>query len=119
MSVLVVDDDPFIREVIAEILQDEGYTVTQTANGEEALSYLQQQTEPPCVILLDLMMPKMNGWEFRAAQRQNPALADIPVFTISAHADLLTAASQLDASEHFPKPIDIDRLLVAIQRYCT
>jgi two-component system, chemotaxis family, chemotaxis protein CheY len=118
MGVLVVDDDPFIREVIVELLQDEGYTVAQTANGEEALSYLQQQQVYPCVILLDLMMPKMNGWEFRAAQRQDPALAAIPVITISAHADLLTAASQLDVAGHFPKPIDMDRLLAAIQRYC-
>lgn len=118
MGVLVVDDDPFIREVIAELLQDEGYTVVQTANGEEALNYLQQQTHPPCVILLDLMMPKMNGWEFRAAQRQDPTLAAIPVITISAHADLLTTASQLDVAGHFAKPIDMDRLLVAIQHYC-
>jgi CheY-like chemotaxis protein len=118
MNILVVDDDPHIRDVIAELLEDEGYSVASAANGEEALHVLQQQPAPPCVILLDLMMPKMNGWEFRAAQRQDPALAPIPVVTISAHADLLTTATSLDVAAHLPKPLDFGRLLTTVERYC-
>lgn len=118
MNVLVVDDDPHIREVIAELLEDEGYVVGRAANGEEALDALRQPAPRPSVILLDLMMPKMNGWEFREAQRQDPAIAPIPVVAISAHADLLSAAAQMDADAHLPKPIDIDRLLRTVQQYC-
>jgi two-component system response regulator MprA len=119
MDVLVVDDDPHIREVIVELLEDEGYAVTQAANGSEALSVLKTHSELPCLILLDLMMPRMNGWEFRTAQRQSPALADIPVVTISAHGDLITAVERLDVAEHLPKPLDIDRLLTIVERYCS
>jgi CheY-like chemotaxis protein len=118
MHVLVVDDDPFIRDVIAELLEDEGYAVESAANGEEALLVLQQRPGLPCVILLDLMMPRMNGWEFRAAQRADPLLAPIPVVTISAHVDLLGTGAQLDVAEHLPKPVDVERLLTTVQRYC-
>jgi two-component system, chemotaxis family, chemotaxis protein CheY len=118
VNVLVVDDDSFIREMLEQLLEDEGYSVASAADGEEALSYLQQQQTPPCLILLDLMMPRMNGWEFRAAQRRDPLLAPIPVVTISAHADLLATADPLDATAHFPKPIDMARLITTINRYC-
>jgi two-component system response regulator MprA len=118
MDVLVVDDDPHIREVIVELLEDEGYAVIQAANGSEALHMLKEQAALPSLILLDLMMPRMNGWEFREAQRQTPALADIPVVTISAHADLLSAADRLEVDEHLAKPLDIDRLLAIVQRFC-
>lgn len=118
MNVLVVDDDPAIREVIAELLEDEGYVVAIAADGEEALAILQGQAAPPCLILLDLMMPRMNGWEFREAQRLDPSLAPIPVITISAHADLLSGGTRLDAAGHLPKPLDIDRLLATIRHYC-
>lgn len=119
MDVLVVDDDPFIREVLVELLEDEGYSVTQATNGLEAMQTLQQHLNQPCLILLDLMMPRMNGWEFRAAQQQMPNLAAIPVVTISAHADLLQTIHRLDAAEHLSKPLDIDRLLAIVKRYCS
>ncbi len=118
MDVLVVDDDPHIRDVIMELLTDEGYTAEPAANGAEALLVLQQQSAPPCMILLDLMMPQMNGWEFREAQRKRPEFAAIPVVTISAHADLLRISVQLDVVEHLAKPLDIDRLLAIVGQYC-
>jgi CheY-like chemotaxis protein len=118
MNVLVVDDDIYVRQMIVELLEDEGYSVASAANGIEALHYLEQHAEPPCVILLDLMMPQMNGWEFRHAQRQNPALAAIPVVTISAHADVSRQNPAIDADAHVPKPIDIQRLISTLQRYC-
>lgn len=118
MTVLLVDDDPSIREVLAELLEDEGYTVARATDGADALRLLRQQQEPPCLILLDLMMPTMNGWEFRDAQRRDPALAPIPVIAISAHADIELAAAQLDAAGCLAKPVDIERLLSTVEHFC-
>jgi two-component system, chemotaxis family, chemotaxis protein CheY len=118
VNVLVIDDDMHIREMLAEVLEDEGYAVACAADGQEALSYLHEQPTQPCLILLDLMMPRMNGWEFREAQRQDPALAPIPVITISAHADPFATATPLDVTAHLPKPIDINRLLTTVQQWC-
>ncbi|MBC7545053.1 MAG: response regulator, partial [Candidatus Sericytochromatia bacterium] len=81
-GILIVEDDIDIRETLAEILADEGYSVASAANGLDAISYLQTEAMP-CVILLDLMMPVMSGWEFRAKQQQDPTLAGIPVVVLS------------------------------------
>src|SRR4051812_42751331 len=74
--VLVVDDDPTIRDALHMILEAEGYHVETAANGAEALSCL-REGQPPCLIVLDLMMPVLNGWQFRNLQRQDPALSEI------------------------------------------
>ncbi len=116
MSVLIVDDDAAIREVLSEVLSDEGYAVDTAANGSEALVYLQAAPRPG-LILLDLMMPVMNGWEFRAAQQLDPELAAIPVITISANAELVRGVPQLEVAQHLRKPIDLDDLLMAVQRH--
>jgi CheY-like chemotaxis protein len=116
MGVLVVDDDAAIRDMVSDLLSDEGYAVASAADGMEALTYLQQQASLPCVIVLDLMMPGMNGWEFRAAQQQHPALATIPVVVISARPNSPDTA--IDVAERLTKPINVDRLLTAIRRYC-
>ena len=84
-TILVVDDDADIRDSVAEVLEDAGYRVQQAANGREALDYLQASAYP-CIILLDLMMPVMDGPQFRAAQQSKPTLAGIPVVVISAGA---------------------------------
>src|SRR5690242_12282079 len=81
--VLVVDDDREIRSALAEVLEDSEYEVLQAANGLEALEHLGRCELPPFLILLDVMMPKMNGWEFRREQLTRPALAAIPVVVIS------------------------------------
>src|SRR2546423_10696788 len=81
---LVVDDDPGIRESLAELLHDEGYVVLTAINGQDALARLRTSGDRPCVILLDLMMPVMSGSEFYTEMRNDPALADIPVVIISA-----------------------------------
>src|SRR5688500_11446967 len=80
--ILVVEDDHDFREVMGELIQDEGYPTTAVANGQEALDHL-RLCEPPCIILLDLMMPGLTGWEFREQQRQDPRLARIPVAVIT------------------------------------
>ena len=68
-GILIVDDDPDIRDSLKEVLEDEGYEVNGVANGREALDYLRKSPRP-CVILLDLMMPVMDGWQFRKEQKQ-------------------------------------------------
>src|SRR5205823_13422880 len=82
-GVLIVDDDPALRESLSEVLEDAEYSPLVAANGQEALAFLRQGYKP-CVILLDLMMPIMDGWQFRAAQLADPDLGPIPVVVLSA-----------------------------------
>ena len=116
-QVLIVDDDFEIRETLGQILEDEGYAVAGAANGMEALSFLRADNHP-CVILLDLMMPVMNGWQFATEQKRDPGLAKIPVVVISAVGDAEQKARTLGAVEVLRKPIDLDQLLATVGRYC-
>src|SRR5260370_16459728 len=116
-SILVVEDDAATRDAVALVLEDEGYSVTGVANGQEALLHL-RQTAPPNLILLDLMMPVMNGWEFRKQQTQDPALKSIPVLVISADRAVPQNAAALGAKDYLLKPIDLDKLLEAVQDCC-
>jgi CheY-like chemotaxis protein len=112
--VLVVDDNPEIRLSLGEVLGEEGYTVVGVADGQEALDYLTTKEEPR-VILLDLMMPVMDGWQFRVEQKKNPKLASIPVIVISAMAD---AAQDIGAERVLSKPLSPEILLRAVKDYC-
>jgi CheY-like chemotaxis protein len=114
-SVMVVDDDQAIREVMEELFADEGYDVVTAANGEEALRVLRTVTKHPGVILLDLNMPIMTGWEFRNVQKLDPKIASIPVVVFSADRGLLNSASQLDAAAYLAKPLDIMTLLDTVE----
>lgn len=116
--VLLVEDDYTIRESFAQILEEEGYRTAQAANGREALTYLLQASQRPCVILLDLMMPVMNGWDFRAEQQRNPAIADIPVVVISADRTAGQAVGPLGVHDFLAKPVDIPRLIAAVKSVC-
>ena len=111
--VYVVEDDVDLRRTLYEALEAQGYEVIVAANGAEALDALRQDPTPPCLILLDLMMPVMNGYEFRAAQRADPALSGIPVIVISAH-----ERSGVDADDFLAKPVALHPLLSVIRRYC-
>jgi CheY-like chemotaxis protein len=106
--VLVVDDDQDIRETLAELLTDEGYLVESASNGREALTTLRNGVRPD-VILLDLMMPVMDGYQFRDEQRADPLLASIPVIVITAGSN--PSLSALGANMFVPKPLDLGRLL--------
>jgi len=108
ISVLLVDDDREIREVLGELLLEEGFTVEASWNGETALRRLQEGFRPD-VIVLDIMMPIMNGSTFRALQRRNPALSDIPVLG-------LTAFPPADADfECLRKPVRFETLVLKIR----
>ncbi|PYQ78988.1 MAG: response regulator [Acidobacteria bacterium] len=82
--VLIVEDDADLREMMAQLLSLEGFQAAAVANGSEALQYLHNGHIKPDVILLDLMMPVMDGWEFRRKQQADPAFADVPVIVLSA-----------------------------------
>jgi CheY-like chemotaxis protein len=107
-SVLVVDDDQAIREVIAEVLRDEGYEVVCAENGVQALDELRKD-HPPNLVLLDLMMPVMSGWEVLEQLQSDDHLAQIPVVVVS-------AMNAPGVREHLAKPIDLDRLLDTVGR---
>ena len=117
-TVLVVDDDPGIRESIVGVLADEGYTGIEARDGLDALARLRTGDAAPCLILLDLMMPGMDGMQFRDEQLRDPQLATIPVVVISADASTTVKASALGAAGVLRKPIDLFDLLRTIQRYC-
>jgi CheY-like chemotaxis protein len=112
--VLIIEDDPEIRACIAEGLSYDGYTVAEAQNGLEGLR--QARAHRPDLILLDLMMPTMNGWQFRAVQKRDPALADIPVIVISAVA-AESAGTIADVAARFAKPFEFSTLLAAIEQY--
>jgi CheY-like chemotaxis protein len=118
MSILVVDDESSMREMLAEVLEEEGYRVACAANGLEAITYLRATAAQPCVILLDLMMPVMSGWEFRQEQQHDPVLASIPVVVLSAVQNLAQEAKAIGVTGHLPKPINFNKLLATVQRYC-
>jgi CheY-like chemotaxis protein len=117
-AVLVVEDDSDIRFGLEVLLKDEGYKAVTAANGRQALALLRSMPELPCLILLDLMMPDMDGWEFRAEQRRDPELASIPIMVLSAAADLPRLTSRLGAAGVMQKPIHVEELLAQVKRLC-
>ena len=116
--VLVVDDDYGIRDVLREVLADAGYQVVTAADGATALHYLQEAPAMPRLILLDLMMPVMTGWEFRLAQQQHPHLASIPVVALSARGGVEHETYTITVDGFMRKPIDLDELLDLVEGYC-
>ena len=117
-EVLVVEDDNDLRESLCQALRDNGFSVVSATNGQQALEVLHGGSRP-AVILLDLMMPVLNGWELRDALRDDPRLADIPQLVISAYMD---EAEQhvlaLPPDDCIRKPFHIRILLEAIERHC-
>jgi CheY-like chemotaxis protein len=111
--VLIVDDDAFARFVLKECLEGEGYDVACAGNGREALDQL-RGGKPPALILLDLSMPEMDGRTFLQRQRQNPALAGIPVVLLSGEPELDEIAAAYKAAGHFRKPFAYPRLIDAV-----
>jgi signal transduction histidine kinase/CheY-like chemotaxis protein len=116
-GVLVVDDDADMRGAVADVLADAGFPVATASNGEEALAALRSGRRPG-VILLDLLMPVMNGFEFRKAQRNDPAFAAIPTVVISASAELDARRGELEGTEVLRKPVDMEALVALASRWC-
>jgi len=113
--ILIVEDDPDVRDTLREVLESEGLSVMTATNGKEALERLASSPRP-CMILLDLLMPVMNGLEVLDALRLDPRLATIPVIIVSAHDHL--AGQAKGATGFLKKPVDLDVLVETVQRAC-
>ena len=109
-TILVVEDDPDLRLVHSEILSHEGYEVLTAADGVEALEVVEHEG-PPAMILLDLRMPRMNGWDLAERLRQRPGWRDIPVVVVAAHYRIADEAAAIGARAWLHKPVSIDHLL--------
>lgn len=114
---MIVEDDPDTREMLERFLQLEGFEVRTAANGQLALQALQADSSLN-VILLDLMMPVMNGWQFRQAQARDPKLCRIPVVVVTA-AGAREDIPAIDADGWLSKPVDFDQLLATITPFCS
>lgn len=116
-TVLIIEDDPDSREVITEILRSEGHDPVAVANGREALNTLRAGFRP-CLIILDMMMPGMDGWQFRRAQCADEVLAQIPVVVVSGVRAARNSALQGGAVAFLSKPVAPDALLSAVASNC-
>jgi len=122
-DVLVIDDEEDIRAALRQILEEEGYATAEASNGAEALALLEGSAFPPRLILLDLMMPKMDGWEFLLRIDEDPKLHGIPVALMSAHESVRRATDPRRAeASHlellFPKPLNLLRLMSTVRDFC-
>ena len=112
---LVVEDDNDVREMLALLLRGESYDVMTATNGAEALNAM--RVRRPCLVLLDLMMPVMNGWDFRRHQLADPQLADVPVICLTAVFDPARVAEELSV-RCFRKPVALDDVLHEVAAVC-
>ena len=111
-GILVIDDDAASTDSLTDILTGEGYAVATARNGKEALEHL-RGTPPPRLIILDLFMPEMDGWEFRRAQLKDAKLRDIPVVVMTG----ASVYAGIDANVIVHKPLDVERFVSLIERY--
>jgi CheY-like chemotaxis protein len=116
-EVLIAEDDDDVRDNLALLLELRGYKVAKAANGRQALDLL-VRAGAPCLLLLDLMMPVMDGWQLRAELLKDPLLARIPVVLLSGMADVDKAAQHLAAVEYLNKPVDLKKLYSLVGTYC-
>ena len=121
-NILIVEDDRETREMLTALLAMEGFHAVAAEDGLEALHLLRtvrhRAPEVPCLILLDLKMPRLGGNEFRRAQLGDPTVASVPVAVMSGARDLEQRAAALGAVATLPKPIDCNVLLAVVRRYC-
>lgn len=114
-TVLIVDDDQEFREALVEIVSREGFQVETATSGMQALDKLRWGLKP-CVVLLDMQMAVMTGWDFRAEQERDPALAAVPVIAMTA--GYWKARDVGDYADRITKPIDVPTLKAALAKYC-
>lgn len=116
-DVLIVEDDPDVRTDLVFFLGDCGLDVVAASDGFEALGRLHRGLAPR-LILLDLMMPRMNGWELREELLASPTLREIPVIVMSAARDFIVNRALLQAVDFVEKPFDVDQLVARVQARC-
>jgi CheY-like chemotaxis protein len=116
-TILIVEDDLDLRQDLAFLIENQGHEVTTAANGREALEKLAANGRP-CMILLDLMMPVMDGWQLRSELLKDPKLRDVPVVLLSGIADIQDEVRSLKAEDYVTKPIDLEKLYRLVAQYC-
>lgn len=117
-EILIVEDDEDLREDLAFLIRHRGYPVATAENGQEALQWIADNGRP-CVIILDLMMPVMDGPSFHQALLANPNTQTLPVFVVSGAAEVGRKARDMGVAGWFEKPIDLDRLLETVADHCS
>ena len=115
LPILIVDDDPGLRSMLETVLLEEGYQVETARNGREALDRLNQFV--PALILLDLMMPVMDGWQFLLEMQKLPQAATLPIIVLSANSRQSEAARQPGVKAFLSKPFDLGKLLGYVQQF--
>ncbi len=121
-NVLIVEDDPETREMLRQLLATQGFYALAAEDGLEALHLLRtvrhRAPKAPCLVLLDLKMPRLGGNEFRRAQLGDPTVANVPIAIMSGASDLHERAEAMGAVATLAKPLDVDRLIEVVRRYC-
>lgn len=121
-NVLIVEDDPATRDVVSTILTSQGFHTVTAEDGLEALHLLRavrhRAPDIPCLILLDLAMPRLGGPEFRRAQLKDPVVAGVPIAVMSGASDVVERAQALGAVATIVKPLDFEKLITVVKRYC-
>ncbi len=117
-NVLVVEDDDDIRESLVDVLTEYGHIAHAVTNGAEAIDWLEHAATMPGLILLDLMMPVMDGFGFREVQRTHARWASIPVVVLSAHAAVETRKDELQANATFKKPLGVSAIREIVDQHC-
>lgn len=113
--ILIVEDDPDLRAVQSEVLRMEGYDVRTAADGIEALEAM-DVAGPPGLILLDLRMPRLHGWDLAARIRAEPSRREVPIIVVAAHYAVAREAAAIGAQGWLHKPVNIEDLLAAVAR---
>jgi CheY-like chemotaxis protein len=118
-TILIVEDEASVRKTLREVLEDEGYPVAEASNGQEGLEYL-RKNPAPCLVLLDLMMPVMSGFEFLEAVKRDVTLRAVSVLIVSAAAREKVDAARVGSAAVgvLPKPVQLKPLLTAVGQYC-
>lgn len=114
--ILVIEDDTYIRELLVELLSTEGYDVSSAVNGLEGIKKLQSQDNPD-LILIDLMMPVMDGYAFRTEQLKNPTWSQIPTVVMSAEANAKEKMKPFNITAFLSKPVELETILKTVSRY--
>lgn len=116
--IVIVEDDVDVRETLAEVLEEEGFQSKAFSDGPQALAWLSACQTPPALILLDLMMPTMDGWAFRAEQCRTGDLQQIPTVILSADSNIAENSEALQVAGFLRKPIHMQTLLNLAERFC-
>jgi CheY-like chemotaxis protein len=116
-KILIVEDDVYIHGVLRELLEAEGHSVVSAFNGQQALDVLANLESNPSLILLDLMMPVKDGFEFRKEQIADPKIAKVPVVVMSAYGTAHVNKEKLSVSAYLKKPVDLAEILQVIDKW--